>query len=903
LQAVDGASRKLAEAQAKLTEAAHQAGREPSPAERASVEASTLAELSAAYRDQVAQIGRAIVAEKAIGDSYDHGARSVTEATNRQKAMEEARKSFTEGTPAYTTAVSRMTAELNKLSAAQADNVTRQQNLQSAQNLEFIQKEIDLVGATVEVRNRELAVLKERQALIARGADLDSEASQKALAYARQLSDAQSELTRQQQIITDFQNIATQAFDQVGNAITQAFVNGGGAAINFGNIAKSILATVLQEALKLAVLNPLLNELFGGNRTTLGSVGGLLGNLFGGSSTTNSLTSIAGGIAANVASGGNTEGGGLGSLLTYGGLAYKGADLLSGGAIGSYLGGQLSGVGEGIGSLLGLGSAGISAGAANAAVNTAATVALGGGAAVNTGVGAGSAVASSAGAIAGYALPVVGAIASSAMAAAQGNYTGAGLIAAGAMIGTAFGPIGTAVGALIGTIASLFTGPHPENPYSNIEIKPTAEGLLGIGDVKYQKEDPTEAVKQAQKDIVALNTYMAQHNIQAQTPVPNAPYFFGIGDNIKGYPQFANLASGFGNLGFTSTDETLNRQIAGKSFASDTELQAIVKIVEQFKNEVVPQLLANADAIGKTGTTFNDQMTSTLAAYDDAIVRAKELQYGEEALTAARAKTAAYLQEQQRLVQAGIDQGLTTRYLQARSATTGDPQYAYQAAQAAYEAQASAEATKIYETLHDTFGDAIWYSQDYVNTMTLLEKTQQEERLVLARQYGQDQVANAKAVADQQAAIWAQATADTSKSITSLADYVLKLQTSAASPLSPQDQLDIAQKQFNAVAGAAQAGDYRSVSQLQGFADTYLSASRNVYGSGAAYVADFGRVLDVLEQISTAPSDALTASVLQLETRTQTATLVDELQRLRAEVTALRQEVAQGSAAPMRLLA
>ena len=74
-------------------------------------------------------------------------------------------------------------------------------------------------------------------------------------------------------------------------------------------------------------------------------------------------------------------------------------------------------------------------------------------------------------------------------------------------------------------------------------------------------------------------------------------------------------------------------------------------------------------------------------------------------------------------------------------------------------------------------------------------------------------------------------------------------------------------------------------------------------GSGAAYVADFNKVLDVLSNISATTTDQLTASVLTAETRTQTAILVDNLQALKDEVAALRRQVAQNAGAPGQLAA
>jgi hypothetical protein len=110
-----------------------------------------------------------------------------------------------------------------------------------------------------------------------------------------------------------------------------------------------------------------------------------------------------------------------------------------------------------------------------------------------------------------------------------------------------------------------------------------------------------------------------------------------------------------------------------------------------------------------------------------------------------------------------------------------------------------------------------------------------------------------------------------------------------------------AQADFNAVSGAARAGDAGSIQKLQQYASDYLEQSRNVLGPGAEYSANFQAVLSALEGVATGDVDAMTASVMRQETQTQT--LVAELQALRTEVVNLRRETQQSAATPSRLVA
>jgi hypothetical protein len=182
-----------------------------------------------------------------------------------------------------------------------------------------------------------------------------------------------------------------------------------------------------------------------------------------------------------------------------------------------------------------------------------------------------------------------------------------------------------------------------------------------------------------------------------------------------------------------------------------------------------------------------------------------------------------------------------------------------------------------------TYGAAYALTQDYANKLTALQKAQGEERLALQKQ--QDDALKSQA----------------SASIASLNQYAISLQTSDKSPLSPQAQLALAQRQFDTQANLAASGNYGAVQTLQQYSDAYLSAAHNVYGSGIDYVQAFGKVITALATVGAQSPDLLTASVLQTETRTQTAILVEQLQDLQDEVKQLRVQLAQGTSAPARV--
>ncbi|MFH5927552.1 hypothetical protein OH543_0023510, partial [Roseomonas sp. SXEYE001] len=176
-----------------------------------------------------------------------------------------------------------------------------------------------------------------------------------------------------------------------------------------------------------------------------------------------------------------------------------------------------------------------------------------------------------------------------------------------------------------------------------------------------------------------------------------------------------------------------------------------------------------------------------------------------------------------------------------------------------------------------------------------------DEMKDLQRQALIEQTEAAKAQQAAAAAQEASAAAGTAAGgISSLTDYARGLRYGDASPLGARAQYEAAQREFQAVLGAAQAGDWNSISQLQSYSDTFLSSSRGVNGSGTGYVADFQRVTEALGSIAGMGADRLTASVLAMETRTQTQVLLAELQALRAEVARLREETVHQNRRPAR---
>ena len=251
--------------------------------------------------------------------------------------------------------------------------------------LDDLRAEAALIGQSAEQRERELAALRTIRGLISAGKAPDAESlteTQQALVeQSKQIASANYALKQQQSLYDGIANAASQAFDQVGTAIANAFVGGQRAAINWGNVASSIIASVLQQVMKLAVINPVLNSVLGTSMPAVSLSGGGgsglfsgLGSLFGGSGSATGFMATplwgadvagpvtAGGITASGAPtlgamfGGVGAGFGAGMLLNslvggnqLGGTIGSGAGAMAGAAIGSII----PGIGTLIGGLIG----------------------------------------------------------------------------------------------------------------------------------------------------------------------------------------------------------------------------------------------------------------------------------------------------------------------------------------------------------------------------------------------------------------------------------------------------------------------------------------------------------------------------------------------------------------------
>jgi tape measure domain-containing protein len=208
---------------------------------------------------------------------------------NTIRAEAEARKYARETGVEYAEALRLMTIAVNDLVTSEQNLGVARQMREGRNEIEVLELEGRLITSNVAARNAEVAVLRMRQqfagadeAVLSRMED-QIRRTEELRSRNEQLTNSWNEVSR----------LGEQAFERIGSAITEALAQGKIQGIDFKNVMKAVFSEIAQAALKLAVINPILNSLFGGTRGTLGGV------LSVASSATGSISNNIGGSLGN----------------------------------------------------------------------------------------------------------------------------------------------------------------------------------------------------------------------------------------------------------------------------------------------------------------------------------------------------------------------------------------------------------------------------------------------------------------------------------------------------------------------------------------------------------------------------------------------------------------------------
>lgn len=576
-------------------------------------------------------------------NAFGQGATAVDDARLAAQAYAEVTRQLgravNEESQEYQTRLALLQDERNiRAEIASAQTVDRQ-----GQQLEILRRETELVGASVAVRERELAVLRERQAILnTPGADINSETSQQRLANAATISNATQQLQRQRTAYDELARVGEQAFDRIGSAITQAFANGGIRAINFGNIAKAVFSEVIQAGLRLAVINPIVNSVFGGNRATLGSISDLAGGSGGASGGGFSLSS-----ASSLFSNGRSilSGGGLGSFFPGGSAINTGFGFLDAGlnastgiGSGSALANATATYGEGIGSFA---TQGITQASGAAASGLSVAQLLGPAAAIGGGLyGVYSGI--QRGGVGGYTGAAGGAISAATGIGMLGSAAGL-LPALGAL-----GPIGLALGAALALAGAFMPGAQVSGKGQEVNFNTLngAKTTYGLGGDRFSQGNQDYAsqlaggvaqLESALQDKLGfgIDTSIGAGVTSGRKKGDPGTLYLRVGEQRA---QFGNDEAGAKAFGETAGRFLLDEfKRVGAAGDKGSILRNSGSIEDLGKNldwyESTYKALTGVQA---QTTQFAESLRTLVKPYDDAIGKAQQLELATDALTKKR---------------------------------------------------------------------------------------------------------------------------------------------------------------------------------------------------------------------------------------------------------------------------
>ncbi len=141
--------------------------------------------------------------------------------------------------------------------------------------IDLIETQIGLIGASAQQRETVLATIRAEQDLRRRGIDLASEEGQAIVANAVRVQQLTTELQRQEATQRALQGAVGNALDRFGTLLAQGKTDWK----SWADAGQSAINDIMNELIKLAVMNPLKNFLFGGNAPTLSNAGGFLGDI------------------------------------------------------------------------------------------------------------------------------------------------------------------------------------------------------------------------------------------------------------------------------------------------------------------------------------------------------------------------------------------------------------------------------------------------------------------------------------------------------------------------------------------------------------------------------------------------------------------------------------------------
>ncbi len=635
---------------------------------------------SGIYRTLVADMGRSTTSQLDLAAAYGQGHGAVAQATAQHQAYEQALKLFPQNSIRFKVALQGLTqAYLDAAKAAGAVKIA-QDELGKREQIQVLEEERGLLAASYDLRTRRLAQLQGELALKQAQVPLESELAKKYLATVDALTKAQNVTSQMRSGVEAIASGFISAFDQVGQAITNAFIQGNASALNWGNITRGVISSIMNMVVRLGVITPITNALFGRNEGTLWS--GLAGLGGGGGAGGGGGGFFSLGGLSSLFNGG--FGGGSSSISTFlfgqGPVGALGPQMPTAGLFGS--GGISNVLGEGFSSLIpSMGDIG--------------------------------------GMFAGFGLgSMLGSLIANSEAQRTNSMIGAGI--GSLLLGPLGGILGGGIGALFGPGESVqgwglrlqSAGWGPDGA----PVNSMATGLLPI-DRRYYNESGARTFAAADQLVSQTNEYLASRNL-----LVGGVSIVGGNKNGADYSwaDAGSLEEGYTRLRFASQDnEALTRSLQGKTF---TGIDKLREWVEGFyeAEDLIQRLEAGPVA------KFTQGLNAVNEQFDDAVEKARKYGFAEDELTAARARAIQKLQDERAETLRATTEALRIRRLVA----AGDTQEAQLAQQAE-------DATREMRAFIQTLDDLALTAAERAAQIADLEATQAAERAAIIRRFGE----------------------------------------------------------------------------------------------------------------------------------------------------------------------
>lgn len=228
-------------------------------------------------REQLAVLDASIEAEQRNTAAIEQGGVAMRNAEADQRAMQQAMQLFPQRGAEYERALVDLTEKHRRLAEVQAEGRLAQINFTDAMQRDQLALQGQLIGASAVERARRTAELQRSQELRRQGIDPDSDKGRASIAMSADLAEQRLEVERNQAAFGEIGRVGTQAFDRIGQAVTQGTLN----MRDLGRIGQSVISELTQALFRLSVINPIRN-MMGDNLPTASNVFGMLAKGIGG---------------------------------------------------------------------------------------------------------------------------------------------------------------------------------------------------------------------------------------------------------------------------------------------------------------------------------------------------------------------------------------------------------------------------------------------------------------------------------------------------------------------------------------------------------------------------------------------------------------------------------------------